>query len=186
MMLWNKMIKFFDYRTCRHIELVHKYWKEVSKHFDCANENDSIETHDQSKFSEPEYTPYVHLTWMYKNKGTDNEYEYPKGIEEKVRQATLYHVTENKHHPEFWDDNFIESKLNSKDRDKPSKNIVDATRMPDCFILEMVCDWLAVSEEKGGDIDDWVKGNVNKRWKFVDNQIYIINQAIEYGMCYGK
>lgn len=183
---WSRMIYFFHYRTIKHIKLVHKYWKKVSKRFDCAIENNSIETHDQSKFKEPEYTPYVYLTWMYKHKGTDNEYEYPKGVEEQIRHATLHHITKNKHHPEFWDENFTDNKLNSKDRDKPSKNIVDATCMPDCFMLEMVCDWLAVSEEKGGDIDDWVKGNVNKRWKFVENQIYIINEAIEYGTYCGK
>ena len=57
--------------------------------------------------------------------------------------------------------------------------MVDATKMPDLDLAEMIADWLAVSEERGTDPKDWADKNVNIRWKFDDEQKDLIYELIE-------
>lgn len=51
------------------------------------------------------------------------------------QSAVNQHVNANKHHPEYWG----------------SINV-----MPDIYIAEMVCDWLARSQEFGTDVKAWI------------------------------
>jgi hypothetical protein len=73
----------------------------------------------------------------------------PKKMQERSNNAIIHHITTNKHHPEYWDENFRgEEMFNLKDRDDVPKKIVDATKMKTQYIAEMIADWCAVSEEK--------------------------------------
>ncbi len=136
--------------------------------------------HDDSKWEDPEYTPYVWLTWRYKCKDDGIELELPDGMDERIQKATWHHITVNKHHPEYWDDNAsFESNLNSKDRDKPPENPVDATKMDDISLAEMVCDWNAMGLERGNTAESWADKNVNVRWLFTDDQVENIYKWIK-------
>lgn len=166
----KEMRDWFKERTNRHIQLVQKYCKKLS-------DNDSefhglIErgkVHDQSKFEDPEMEPYVFISWQYKCKDDGKEFEVPEKIKNEMNAATNHHVVSNRHHPEFFNSKKVDL-INREDRDKPPKEMVDATGMEDLDIGEMVCDWLAMSEEKETSPKDWADKNVNKRWKFADEQ----------------
>ena len=118
------------------------------------------------------------LQYIYK---FDNykSYKKPGTIDdEAINKATVHHVTNNAHHPEHWTDQ-KEALINKEDRDKPPKEIVDATKMPDIHIAEMVADWSAMSEELAKNTPkEWADDNVNVRWKFTDHQKDLIYELI--------
>ena len=75
------------------------------------------EVHDASKFEEPEYTPYVYVSWEYKCKDDGVDSGFPQEIKDKMNQATNHHVKHNKHHVEAHTEQ--EDVINRENRDKP-------------------------------------------------------------------
>jgi hypothetical protein len=61
------------------------------------------------------------------------------------QNAWLFHVTNNKHHPEAWDSIHVMDRL---------------------YIAEMVCDWHSRSSEMGTGLRDWIKGKAMERFNF--------------------
>lgn len=175
----KEMEDWFEERTKNHIKGVKKY-SRIFKAYDPARFRDLVEIaehHDDSKFEEPERTPYIALTWKHK---FDNykSYKVPGTIDdEAINQATLHHVKGNEHHPEHWTDQETEL-INKENRDKPPREIVDATRMPDIAIAEMVADWASMSDELGTSLRGWADKNIGKRWKFNDDQVKLIYELI--------
>ncbi len=133
--------------------------------------------HDRSKYEDPEYTPYVYITWSYKCKSDDVDFTIPQSIQDKMNDATNHHINNNKHHPEYWSSEYYT--VNPDDRDSVPDNIVDAKTMDIISIAEMVCDWHAVSLERGNSAKEWADANINKRWLFTDKQVAIIYKYIE-------
>ena len=174
--------ELFKLRTGYHLYLVNKWSNKILNNFPLELENDrklfekERDEHDKLKWVEPEYTPYVELTWDYKCKELGFKNEISAEIKDKIHEATLHHIKRHKHHPEYWSDDVY---LNKEDRDKPPGSIVDASKMPLVYIASMVADWFAMSEEKGGHPKDWADKNVNIRWKFNDEQVTLIYNLIE-------
>lgn len=54
---------------------------------------------------------------------------------EMLKVAHLQHVTTNKHHPEYWNN--------------------DINQMPEIYLAEMVADWWARSSEMGTNLREW-------------------------------
>jgi hypothetical protein len=162
---------------------VKKYCKKIQSAYPNKfyNLNDIAEFHDKSKFVEPERTPYISLTWkkFVAENSKDNEkfQQKPKSTKEE-NEATVHHIISNSHHPEYWCGREI-NLLNTNDRDKSPSEIVDATKMPDINIAEMVADWCAMSEELDNSPFDWASMNINKRWYFNGNQIALIYKLLE-------
>ena len=175
--------QFFEDRTNYHISLVNKYLDKILELHDSRIDTTTLEKeqeiHDQSKFEEPEYTPYIELTWNYHLKDLGKKIKSSEEELKQIQQATFYHVKNNKHHPESWDEKSTIESINNKDRDKPPEQMVDATKMPLENIACMVADWCAMSEEKGTDPYEWCKNNINKRWKFKDKQIEFIYNLLD-------
>lgn len=94
-----------------------------------------------------------------------------------MNESTQHHVLNNSHHPEFHSDKRV-GVINRSDRDKPPSEIIDATKMPDIDIGEMCADWFSMSEEKKSNPKDWADKNVNKRWKFTDEQKDLIYMSL--------
>lgn len=96
--------------------------------------------HDWSKFSRAEWTPYVHMFYLYPSSGSDT-----------FDKAWLHHIHTNKHHWQHW-------LLQKDDGD------VVCLPMPNKYILEMVADWMGAGRAITGswDIDDWYKKNYGK------------------------
>jgi hypothetical protein len=178
----GNMEDWFKYRTNLHIGLVRKYLDKIIG-LDLPELN--METlvaekdHDASKLVDPERDPYVHVSWKYRMKDQGKEYKPPADTEAKMREATLHHVLNNKHHPESWADSITSDSINPKDRDATPEKIVDATKMPIDYVASMVADWMAMSEEKGTSIHDWIKKNVNIRWKFTPTQVALIDKLVD-------
>lgn len=175
----KEMEDFYEKRTRNHIDLVAKYCRKISEYDSKYDELlERLKVHDDSKFEEPERTPYIYITWKYKIKDEGKDFDVPKDIEDKMNEATLHHVTSNSHHPEFHSSRKT-GLLNREDRDKPPKEIVDASSMPEIDIAEMVADWCAMSEEKGNSPKGWADKNVDVRWKFGDNKKNLIYELID-------
>lgn len=176
MEITQKMVDYFYIRTNIHINLVKKWYKRIVHKYTDIKIID-VGIHDKSKFEEPEFTPYVHITWMYKCKDEGVDYELP----ENTNIATAHHITTNRHHPEYWDKEFDpDSNLNHRNRDEVPENIVDATKMPIKYLVEMMADHMAMSEEKRTSLREWEDKNIGKRWKFSKKQRDLIYELVDF------
>ena len=149
-----EMEHFFDERTRRHVSLVDKWAKRIEAAFpqEFAGLSKRMPEHDASKWEEPERTPYVYLTWKHAHE----DYEYPPGVGELVKQVAIGHVHANSHHPES----------------KGPRN------MDDLDLGEMMADWCAMSEELGNSPVDWAKKNVGTKWDFSTAQSELIFRVL--------
>ncbi len=178
----SEMKEWSEKRTKRHIDLVSKYCNilaEKDERFKKLKERAKV--HDKSKFEEPECSAYVWVNWKYRCKDQGwkfEDYNPPEDIDDMMLEATTHHVLSNSHHPEFHSPN-KENVINKENRDAPPEKMVDATKMPDLDIAEMVCDWCGVSEERGNTPKSWADKNVNVRWKFTKEQSDLIYELID-------
>ena len=178
------MKRFFTLRTRQHLYLVHKWSNKIEslQHSLIDNKllNAERDEHDSYKWIDPEYTPYVLITWNYEMKRQGKVFELPEEIKEAMHEATFHHIKNHRHHPEFWDDKVTADSLNKCDRDTPSAGRkVDGTNMPLTYVASMVGDWLAMSEELRTCPYDWIKKNVGIRWDFTPNTVEFIYRLVE-------
>jgi hypothetical protein len=87
----------------------------------------NLKNHDKSKFDNEEFFAYRNKFFPVNNNDLD-----PDKIEEYFNIAWLHHIHNNPHHPNHW-------VLVEGDKIK----IFD---MPDIYIIEMLCDWMAMSK----------------------------------------
>jgi len=158
----KKMKDFYYKRTEKHIGLVVKNMEKLAEKFDLKPKEmmDRAKAHDKSKYGGVEFEPYVWLTEFHRCKNCGEDFKYPKGVEKYVGRATKHHVEKNRHHPESHKDINSMSKLD---------------------IIEMVCDWTAMSQElgqNGGSARGWADKNVGTKWKFNDENKKFIYQVI--------
>lgn len=174
----GEMKKFFEERTNNHINRVKKYAQKISDKFpELSGVVEQAKNHDSSKYESPEYESYLYITWSYKCKDDGKDFKIPDEIDDNA--ATLHHIKNNRHHPEFHDEGSNDKSLNRNDRDAVPERATDGTKMTNIDIAEMVSDWLAMSEEKGTSIKDWADKNINKRWNFTDDQVDLIYKLID-------
>jgi len=184
MKITQEMTEHFNTRTNLHINLVKKWYEKIYQYYKNTLYKDGtlkrihINNHDFCKFELPEYTPYVYLTWKYYCKDNNIELNLSEEIENSIHKATLHHIQNNAHHPEYWDLEFDNNKLSKKDRDEIPEVMVNATEMSLSHLAEMLADWLAMSEEKETDVIEWADKNVNKRWKFTQGQVDFIYKTL--------
>ena len=178
LMIENKKEDWFEERTKGHIKLVKKAaQKIVAKYPEFKELIGQAAKHDASKFLAPERDGYIELTWRLKQ--DKNAYKTPGTIPEKdLNGATLHHILNNTHHPEFYG-NKTAVALDPNDRHK-SVNITDASKMPDLAIAEMVADWVAMSEElKKNTARQWYEKTKNVRWKWSEHQEELIDKLLK-------
>lgn len=152
----EEMILFYNKRTNEHIDRVYDNLIIVPKIFPGISpelRNRGI-LHDESKFSEDELVPYIHMSWQKANP----DYKYPKGVSEAVDIAVGLHLTTNRHHPE--------GHATPKDMNK-----ID--------IIEMLADWNAMSQEFNNSLREWVDKNVGG-WDFDKWQLDLIYKLVEF------
>ena len=136
----------------------------------------SVLVHDQTKLKEPQLSTFIKESYsVYKTPQPPykiNRVYTNKGI--------VLHVLQEKHHPEYWDPDFptnISKLILTKDQ---LECLVDANKMPKEFIVEMVCDWYAISREVNGNLRQWFNDTYPKRWKFNNDQLNLINDIITF------
>jgi len=77
---------------------------------------------------------------------------------EDCRLVSNRHYEKTQHHPEYWE---------------------GIQNMPELFLAEMVCDWMARSMEYKDDIFKWMEGPALKRYNFTkDDEVY--NSIIKF------
>lgn len=157
-----EMISFFETRTRAHIERVRRclaLLADGSEHV--AELTERARQHDASKFEPEERIPYIWLTEFHRCRFRGLPFSYPAGMEERVRQAMHHHVTTNRHHPEFF---------------------ADANEMSEVDLMEMVCDWTAMSQEfgqDGGSARGWADKTIGHRVHFDDDHRHFVYLMIE-------
>lgn len=139
-----EMVAFFERRTNEHIARVRRclaIMVTMTRYGDELSER--AMRHDASKFGPEERTPYIWLTEFHRCRRNGETFEYPKGMEDRVRTAIHHHMTTNRHHPDFH---------------------ADPNDMTDVDLIEMVCDWTAMSQEfvqDGGSARGWADKTIS-------------------------
>lgn len=154
------MITLFIKRMQFHQSLVRKYLLLMEGYLNLSKSLllDVAEQHDQSKFEEPERTGYIWITWMYYCKSQNISFQYPIHVKESVFSAWNHHVINNRHHPEFHE---------------------NPNLMLNLDMVEMVCDWMAVSHENKTNCMNWALENLDKKWSFSKSTKEIIFSTIK-------
>ncbi|ADG69036.1 conserved hypothetical protein [Planctopirus limnophila DSM 3776] len=144
-----EMVAFYERRTQEHIDRVRRCLNVMASLTEYAAELiERARIHDASKYGTEERIPYIWLTEFHRCRRIGEPFSYPDGMEERVRSAIHHHVTTNRHHPDFH---------------------TDPNDMTDVDLIEMVCDWTAMSLEFGED-----KGSA-RGWadKTIGNHLYL-------------
>ena len=164
----------FKDRVQNHIDLVNKY-AEIIGH--------SYPYHDSDKLQGELFEPYA----LSKKYGQTND--TMKGLTEeeakRYNDATIKHITRNPHHPEYWLKPNDMARVAKFDRNDPPMNL-DCSRMSDAAIIEMCCDWCAMSEEFGNSPFEWFEKNAgflkydddSVRWRFTNQQYDLISETL--------
>lgn len=156
----NEAIDYFYKRTDKHISLVRKnlfLWAREKPELASELLN-RASIHDESKYKEPERTPYIWRTWAGNCTLCNLPFEYPEGMDQQVRDAIFHHITHNRHHPEWHP---------------------DPDEMTEVDLIEMVCDWKAMSQEFGEKTPmNFANKVLGRRFKFSENKCDKIRELI--------
>lgn len=157
--------EFFQERTNSHIRRVRDNISLMIMNYGNLKIQleERAECHDQSKFMHPENVPYIWRTWLDHCIKTKKIIELNKDfntrLDQAVRDAIFHHVTHNRHHPEW-----------HPDPDNMSK--VD--------LIEMVCDWKAMSQEfNQGSPHAFASTVLGRRFQFSEGKIMEIRLLID-------
>lgn len=141
----------FIKRTKQHINLVNKYAAKLGLNY---------ADHDSSK-----------LTLLLDNYCVFSKPNPTQEEQAKLDKCTLFHIKNSTHHPEYW----TSTDLTGFTRKNFTPNgPIDATKMPDEFIVEMCCDWCACSEEFDNTPFEWFNKVNQTRWIFNQHQQHFI------------
>ena len=114
--------------------------------------------HDLHKFSKEGKEPYTWLTHKYKCLREKVPFDSPgKAMEKRMETVVDDHYKCCPHHPEYH---------------------ATPDAMSEVDVAEMICDWQAVSDEYGSDINAWIDDNVGKRWKFDESHVTMIHRFV--------
>jgi len=183
----TEMENHYIKRTNEHIRRVQNNAEFLTKFYKLHDDEkfellNNVKTHDITKYENPEKDLYTLISWKYHLKEDGNiELNVPDEVQIEMTKISEHHIKNNKHHVEYWDESLISGFLDPMDRDNvDDKLIIDGTKMPKIYIIEMVCDWTSLSQELDGNSDstEWANKNVNKRWKFTDEQVDLIYKLI--------
>ena len=156
------MINFYERRTWEHIERVRKCLTLLADVDERGGELQArAAAHDASKFGPEERIPYVWLTEYHRCRRAGEAFAYPEGVAEDVVSATRHHVTTNRHHPEFH---------------------ADPNDMTEVDLIEMICDWTAMSQEfgqDGGSARGWADKAIGSRLMLDDPKRQFVYTIIE-------
>lgn len=129
----------------------------TKKHIECVNKyaqkiGYAFPNHDIDKFEKDLKKSYIILTWCsFRKKPIPSEFR------NMLFGAMSKHYKTNKHHPEYWND------INDMDEES---------------LIEMCCDWCAMSEEYHNSPIEWADNHIDIKWKFNEKQSYFIYKTL--------
>ena len=169
MEITKDMISFYEKRTKKHISLVDKYCIKASKVLEELSQRERFsilsagKTHDNSKYSKEEREPYILLTHKYRMLAQDEKISLTEEQKKGISDAIDHHYSVNNHHTHYY------GKIGDKG---------DGRKMGKVALIEMLCDWCAMSEEKDGNPIEWGRTNIKKRFIFTEDQKNLIFQIL--------
>lgn len=147
-----KEIEYKEYIQNHQLNVA-RAWAKIKENRDCMNVflkyinttedaliesvNEMVRNHDASKFSKEEFDPY-------------RKNFYPMSPDEKESnlkafdKAWEHHYTNNLHHWDWW------------------YKTGQADAMPLLYVIEMICDWLAMSFHFGNSAKEWYENEKKK------------------------
>lgn len=122
----------------------------------------NIQVHDASKYSDIEFDSYRHHFYPTESEKADPEWELKD--EPKYKQGWLHHYKNNKHHPDHW----------ASDTLQPFED------MPIEYVIEMLCDWLAMGVFLGTSTIDWYESDESEKEKgcMTDKTKSLVNEFL--------
>ena len=121
-------------------------WKEKSvmgnvlfNEEESINLEKQIDMHDLSKYSDAEFTAYRKKFFPKSPEEVFEDFEFEK--------AVAHHYNSNPHHWQWW----VIPKV---------ENV--CIPIPTIYIIEMLCDWTAMSFQKGGSVVEWFESELPK------------------------
>ena len=123
-----------------------------------------INQHDSSKYSDEEFEPYrlKFYPTNYEKSIISSNNDYSKLVVEKFEEAWKHHYVNNPHHPNHWVDD------NGNIRDMDLK-----------YIVEMLCDWQAMSIKFNSNTIDWYTNNAkDEKECMTDNTKSIVEDLL--------
>ena len=102
-----------------------------------------IDLHDNSKYSEEEFTPYCKKFYVHHDKTKYDRMEFDR--------AWMHHQNVNKHHWQYW--------VLINDTDEPQ---LQPMEIPLEYIIEMLCDWQSAGKFYGNSAHKWYIDQYNK------------------------
>lgn len=158
----SEMVAFYERRTREHIERVRRCLELMAAATVHADELIArAKVHDASKFGPNEREPYIWITEYHRCRHSGTPFDYPQGMECQVNQAIDHHMRTNRHHPEYH---------------------TDPNDMSEVDLIEMICDWTAMSQEfgqEGGSARGWADKTIGIRVHFNDAKRGFIYEMIE-------
>lgn len=106
-----------------------------------------IECHDESKYDKAEF--YAYRKYFFPTHEEANQKN--EEVTHDFHKAWLHHIHENPHHPEHW-----------QYYDNETRELV-LIRMPYGYIVEMICDWLAMSKLDVSNMLKWYDEKGSKK-----------------------
>jgi len=156
--LWHEMVEHFHDVHTAHQKMVDANLLLFIEHY---QEEEHIrqllqhryECHDDTKIMEDgEFKPYVWRYWRTKwrkeggiDKRFTTAFNFDDQLDHFITEGVWHHVKHNRHHPEYH-------------LDHDDMNQID--------MIEMICDWCAMSEELDTNIYEWVEYVVPRRYHF--------------------
>ena len=157
-----EMVAFYERRTNEHIDRVRHCLVVMASATDYTDElAERARVHDASKFGPEERIPYIWLTEYHRCRRSGEPFSYPDGMEDRVRAAIDHHMTTNRHHPDFH---------------------ADPNDMTNVDLIEMVCDWTAMSQEFGqdsGSARGWADRTIGQRLHLNEDRRKFVYEMIE-------
>ena len=106
---------------------------------DNLNVEKLIDTHDLSKYSKEEFEAYRKKFFPIDGETSDKK---------EFSMAWNHHQKSNPHHWQYW---VLPKKI---------ENV--CIPIPTVYIIEMLCDWTAMSFQKGGSVVEWFESELPK------------------------
>jgi len=182
-----KIEQIHNERINIHRERVEKYLKKFAKS-ELAKELDFSENdaeliafkHDKDKcVGGAVYDQYCVISYLYhcKLNNLECDLEYTSDLDD----ATVSHIVNNSHHPEYWDDDFTPRQVTDfNDRDNTELKSVNGEKMDDEALIELAADWCATAEERGNTPQSWAdKCRKDKRYVFTNEQWDFIYELLD-------
>lgn len=130
----NQKLLAFNQDQVKHIQMVQRNVLNF-----CTELMNEVLKHDESKFSEEEYFAFIESRDSLRASKTGTDEDYQKHLK---GQSIQHHITENPHHPEYWD----------------KRDLL----MPITQAIIMFFDWYSRSKQNGTSMEGFWDHNMNK------------------------